>query len=340
VPDDPRLGSHTLIVARDGPPDPADDEALLRAVEDALSLPPEHLARPEGMDRPEFRLVEGVSAGTADQLAAVAVAHGYAPRVRGRLGIRYSNQRGQGAAAVGGTVLTATLAMLMVVAAEWIGGAAMLAFAVIFPLVLFVAWTLWRRSLFLPLAVPTRAWSARPAATAATDPASQAAREATTALADLQRAIDDHAPAVARGDLTRSLRQLTVRVDQLTERLPPPAGPSAAVAALEQRLATLDPGDPADAAEHRSVAAALADEAEAQRSADARRSASLAELLGIRRAAERAVADLQADDPERAAVAAHAPQIQPLRDADRETRQRQARAQQAAKATNPPHRDR
>ena len=86
-------GICTLIVARVGPPDPQADDALLRAVEAEAGWASGRLDRTRAMDRPEFRLVEAIDRPTADRLAGMAARAGYRPRVRDRLGIKWSNQR-------------------------------------------------------------------------------------------------------------------------------------------------------------------------------------------------------------------------------------------------------
>jgi len=280
-------GRHTVILAQ-GDAGPGDETRLLRAVEDALRLPREHLVSTRGMERPEFKLAEGIDGATAETLAEMARRHGYEPRVLARTGIRWSSHRNP--APFLATQLVLVLGLLFGV--RWLGtlaGPMGMGLTALLGMVATMAVIYqWRRSIALPLVVPTHALLTEGADD---DPVVEAASGALTALEQLRDVLTTDVPAAARGTLKETHDELRERVDRLRKEarhLPSDAG--SASAALETRLATMAPDDPG-----RSVLqAALDQERAAMDTASTRRSEIIADLLAVRRAASDAACTLAA----------------------------------------------
>jgi len=282
-------GGHTVILAR-GSAGPGDDVRLLRAVEDALRLPREHLVVSDGMGRPEFRLAEGIDGATAEELAEVARQHGYEPRVLARTGVLRSSRRNP----LPFVATQLALSLFILFALRWLGSLAG-------PLgmggggLLFLAATLavvwqWRRSIALPLIVPTRALLSG-AVRGLGDAVQESADGALTALEQLRDVLQSDVPSTARGALRDTHDQLRDRVDQLrkeVQRLPTAA--DSAASALETRLATM----PVDAPGREALQSALDQERESMDAAETRESEVIAELLAVRRAAAEAARTLGA----------------------------------------------
>ncbi len=282
-------GGHTVILAR-GSAGPGDDARLMRAVEDALRLPREHLVVSDGMGRPEFKLAEGIDGAAAAELAEVARRHGYEARVVARTGIRWSSRRNPlpyVAAQIG-------LSLFILFALRWLGtlagplgmGVGGLLFLVA---TLSVLWQ-WRRSIALPLVVPTHAMLLV-ASRGAGDAVQEAAEGALVALGQLRDVLQSDVPSAARGALGDTHDQLRSRVDRLrkeVQRLPTAA--DSAASALESRLATM----PADAPGREALQTALDQERASMEASETRRSEVIAELLAVRRAAAEAARTLGA----------------------------------------------
>jgi hypothetical protein len=259
----------------------------------------------------------------------VAVAHGYAPRVRDKLGIKWSSERGQPVMAFGMVAVMAAWAMAMTAATATFGEIAMLPSGALALVLVWGVLRTWRRAMYLPLVLERAALPA-PVSVTEDTAVGEAAGEAHGALERLRTAIDEDAPQAARSDLLRTHAELVERVTELQRQASALVlEPSGAIAALRDRLARLDPDDEATAVERASLQEALDDEAAALHSAEARHSAVLTELLGVRRTVREAVADLQADDPERDPTASLRSQVSALRSATDEARDRAQRAQRA-----------
>lgn len=338
------LGTCTVIVAREGAVDALADDALLRDVASALGLQPGSLPRANGMSRPEFRLVEGVSRATADRVAALAVRHGFNPRVRERLGIKWSSERNP----LGLLGLMMGLTMSLVFYSALVTTPGSLAFGIaLFGLGFLTVMLGWRRLIYMPLAVPRAALpgpSERTPMRRASDrheaepeperrrspEVDDAARQARRALDGLQRLLSSQAlPAVATSDLRLTHGELLDRVDALqSEAADLPPASTTAVQALRTRMASL--ADPASEESQR-LAAAIEDEEAVTQAAEARVAAIVTDLLAIRRTvvdASNALNDVpDADD----AAARLQTQIGDLRRASEESRKvAAARARQAA----------
>lgn len=309
----PEPGTATVIVRRIGPQQSDDDRRLLRATEQVLALPSGAIVDREGMSRPEFRLVEGVSRETADRVAAAAVRAGFSPRVRDELGIQWSNQRGTfGFLMVFAAAVLLPLLMLGLSTSVSLGGAvagipelafgsfgAMLLWLPVYLASVFGALAWQRSRLYLPLLIsPVRVFSELDPAT---DTVAVPVREARAAVNALRSAIGVGLPAVASADLTASVEALEGRVSTLATVGAGLEGRSTAgIEALRRRLAAVVSRDDADSGERASLEQALRDETEAEDGRERRLTEVVRDLMAIRRAATEArlsLADPDGPDP-------------------------------------------
>ncbi len=332
-------GQCTVIVARSGRADPEADLALLRATEAALGLPPQVLEREAGMDRPEFRLVEGIDRASADRVASAAVRAGFTPRVRDRLGIKYSSERTNPLGWLGIAAMLVTFTAMASVNdgfGPWMMG--VLGVATVFAAVVF------RRSIELPLVVAHGTLTAREGQGGPQADAELPAREIDAGVADglrqARRALErmeaalgaTDVPAPVRADLSGTHRALVERVDHLEAGVMGGEASSAAVQALRARFDDLRGRVDADPVELDQLATALAAEDAAHEKAASRRASTLADLLEIRRVVARAVDGLQraplAGDP----AAALASQVEHLTGVSEEVAANRTAAAVAARA--------
>ena len=286
------VGTCTIILAREGPPDPDQDAALLRDVEDILGVARGAMVRTAAFERGELRLIEGLSRAAADRVAGAAVQRGYTPRVRDRMGIKWSSERGS----LGFLGITAvlTLAFALAFSAAPIGavaGGPMIALgAYLAAMAVAMRWQFSR--LYMPLAVPTAVWSGAPIATAEAtgdgqrDPIAASAAQARRAIKDLIDAIAlEEIPANAAADLERTAGALASRVDRLASTRPD-ASDAAGLEALRGRLqAVRDRDDPEGVAERTRLEAAIRSEVAAIDASEGRIAEAIRELVALRRAA-------------------------------------------------------
>ena len=295
-------GLCTLIVARTGPVERESDLRLLEAVEREAGLPANSLHRTASMDAREFRLVEGVSRPVADRVANVARELGYAPRVRDRLGIKWSSERG---AEMGLWFAAVWMAFGLIWALgfplidAWLGPPARLpAMLLTVPAMVFGIGALYRwqlQKLYMPL-VTSPLSLPEPIAVRAGELA-EVAHEALDGLGRVSRALENGAlPGFAAQDLEvgidvvrRTVRQQVREAEALDRRS------REVMASLQARMAALDSAS-------EDVIASLSNEIERAEAEEARRSeARLAlaeELAQIHRLAEEAYEALQGDDPD------------------------------------------
>ncbi len=297
-------GVCTLIVAREGPVQPARDELLLEAVERVARLPAGTLERTDRMDAREFRLVEGISRSVAEEIASVAQVAGYVPRIRDRLGIKWSSERGTemslwiAAAAFGFGLLWAVLAPAAAFLFGMAGQLAMLLLTIPLMLAIMAGMLHWQLSrLFMPLVVqPDQLVPVEAGAL------SEAAHDALDAVGRLRRHLDGGAlPSFATEELRPVVSVLDDRVrSAIVEARKLDQRSTRALRQLQMRMRRLD--EAADEAEYERLTAEIeqADAAETQR-VQAREELAK-ELLGIRVLAMEAVDGLEADTPDLEAV--------------------------------------
>lgn len=296
-------GPCTLIIARNGPLDLASDQALLRAVEGEAGLSPGSLRRPSTMDAREFRLIEGVARPVADRLAGAAARGGYSPRIRDRLGIKWSSERGS-EMSLWFTLLSVGFALASVFGfpalAALFGSASVLpVLLLVVPLMMAAMVGLYRWQLsriYMPLIVPLSALPLEEAALVR-EPVVEALHEALRGLMALEDALRQGiVPTAAVQDLEQTTGALNTRVLALqAEAHRISRRSTSAVAALQHRLDALQPSSEGE------IESILA-EIELEESAEVVRTTRLeeivSELLEICRVTQAAVAALHSDDPE------------------------------------------
>ncbi|HHO51537.1 MAG TPA: hypothetical protein ENK18_11835 [Deltaproteobacteria bacterium] len=296
-------GPCTLIIARNGPLDLASDRALLRAVEGEAGLSPGSLRRPSTMDAQEFRLIEGVARPVAERLAGAAARGGYSPRIRDRLGIKWSSERGS-EMSLWFTLLSVGFALASMFGfpalAALLGSATVLpVLLVVVPLMMVAMVGLYRWQLsriYMPLIVPLSALPLEDAALLR-EPVREALHEALRGLLALEDALGQGiVPAAAIQDLEQTTTSMNDQVLALQAEAHRISRRSAtAVAALQHRIDAVR-GHSGEEFE------ALLAEIEAAEAAEELRTARLeeivAELIEICRVTQTAVAALYSDDPE------------------------------------------
>lgn len=271
---------------------------LLEQVAQSLGI--ESLARPKAFDATEFRLTEGIDRPTADKLAAAALSAGFTPRVRDRVGIRYSNQR---SSAQWMFLAFAVFALFAVPSLRVL-------FAEALPVMLvllvagFTAFRMFRYSLFLPLAFPAATLDAVPERHAEDHPVAEAGAVANAALDRLAAALQTmDVPSVAAGDLTESLSAMRSQVSQgLREAARLEDRDPVGLAALQARMSAIE-GRGDAAAERAAIEEAIAAEDAAVDAGQRRLAQLVADLLAVRRAASEALDALHSTTVERDAAA-------------------------------------
>ena len=296
-------GPCTLIVARVGDVDPARDVALLGAIEAEAGLPAGALPRTTAMDAPEFRLLEGVARPVADRVASVAAGAGFAPRVRDRLGIKWSSERGTEmglwfAAAWVGFGLAWAIGFPLVDAT--LGAAARLPTMLLtVPLVVMAMGALYRwqlQKLYLPLVVS--AFTLPEPVAQRAGALSGAAHEALDAIGRLGRALESGAmPAFAARDLDPVLRALRTQVQhRVREASALEARSQEVLSELQVRMVGL--GEEPDEAAMDALQLEIEQAETAEAAREREREQLTEELLEVRQLAATALASLQADDPD------------------------------------------
>lgn len=293
-------GPCTLIVARTGPVASEHDVLLLDAIEQEADLPAGTLSRTAAMDAREFRLLEGVSRKVADRVARAAARAGFVPRVRNRLGIRWSSERGTEMAVwfAGAWVLFGMVwALGFPLVDGLLGPSARVPIALLaIPSLAVAMGALYRwqlQKLYLPLVVSSFALP-QPVK----GPLSEAAHDALDSVGRLRRALDQGVlPAFVVADLDPVVRSLRSRVrERVREARSLEARSSEIIEGLHRQLVAL-PND-ASVGETDRLAAALADAEKAESSRDEKRAALAAELLQIRQVAAAALEALDGDEPD------------------------------------------
>ena len=297
-------GPCTLIVARPGPVDPSKDMALIEALEREARLPAGTLCRTSAMDAREFRLLEGVSRPVADRIARVASRAGYQPRVRDRLGIRWSSERGTEMAVWFGAawVLFGVAWSLGFPLVDAVFGPAgrVPALLVAIPALGLALGSVYRwqlGKLYMPLVVSAFALPAPVAG-----PLADAAHQALDSVGRLARALDGGAlPAFAAEDLRPVVRHLRAQIRRrvrearaLDERA------REVLDGLQRRMAALPEDAAGEEVEGLVTAIDRAEGQEAER--ELARAVYLEDLDRIRSLADEARCALEAHDPDLEAV--------------------------------------
>lgn len=293
-------GSCTLIVARTGPVDANRDVQLLDAIEQEADLPAGTLCRTSAMEAREFRLLEGVSRRVADRVARAAATAGFVPRVRNRLGIRWSSERGTEMAVwfAGAWVLFGVLwALAFPFIDVALGAGARVPVALVAIPILAVAmgalyrWQL--QKLYLPLVVSSFAMP-QPVS----GPLSETAHDALDSVGRLGRALDQGAlPDFVVAELSPVVQALRSRVrERVREARAIESRTNEIIEGLHRGLVALPDDAPPEETDRLSRALVDAERSEAER--DEARTALGAELIEIRRVAALALAALESDDPD------------------------------------------
>lgn len=293
-------GPCTLIVARTGRVDPERDARLLDAIEAEAKLPAGSLCRTAAMDAREFRLLEGVSRTVADRVARAATAAGFAPRVRNRLGIRWSSERSTEMAVwfAGAWVLFGLMWALGFPLIDWaFGPTARVPVALVtIPALAVGMGSLYRwqlQKLYLPLVVSSFALP-QPVS----GPLSDTAHDALDSVGRLGRALEAGAlPDFVVQDLQPVVSDLRTQVRaRVREAQALETRSSEIIDGLHRRMVALPDGADPEETERLSQALEAAERAEARR--DEAREELARELIEIRRIAAEALDALEGDDPD------------------------------------------